>query len=602
MRAKVFTILMAAFLMATATFAQDPELYRSMSTSDATKSLTLYGGAQSRVSMWIWTDKYVYQPGQPITLRWTVKTNNDLYPYVVIAYRQNNQTGEKFYLPGGGETVADLNGNTLEQGFQPSQMTDANKAALVPTLTAPSELGMHTFVLQLRDYTGTRVLKTSYMKIGVVSSVQTLQGEITADRTLTNDTQWNLTGLVAVKNNATLTIEPGTFIIGQPGSQPPSVLLVTRAGKLVANGTKSRPIVMTSSLPFGQRKRGDWGGLLMLGRAPINVAASTGGNQNQAGEFFIEGLNATPDGAYGGSDPNHMCSSLRYVRVEYAGSILSPNNETNSFTWGGCGKGTVAENLQAIYGLDDSFEWFGGTMDAKYLVGGLGADDYVDFQLGYVGRIQFGLFYQSTDSRGNRGIEGDNSEYNQGATPFSHPTMYNLTFVGSGAAGFDEANSPGIFLRRGARATINNTLVTNFFSAGVDISDANTQAQADLGNVRMNGILLWNNGRGTQAANTVSTQVATGFTASYAQGLRGTFEGKPAGRNFLAADPLLNRPFEISDPDFMGRFGSPIFRAGSVAPPDDGFFDQSARFIGGIGDRDWTEEWTNWLVEGDVAP
>ena len=241
-------------------------------------------------------------------------------------------------------------------------------------------------------------------------------------------------------------------------------------------------------------------------------------------------------------------------------------------------------------------------MDAKYLVGGLGADDYVDFQLGYVGRIQFGLFYQSTDSRGNRGIEGDNSEYNQGATPFSHPTMYNLTFVGSGAAGFDEANSPGIFLRRGARATINNTLVTNFFSAGVDISDANTQAQADLGNVRMNGILLWNNGRGTQAANTVSTQVATGFTASYAQGLRGTFEGKPAGRNFLAADPLLNRPFEISDPDFMGRFGSPIFRAGSVAPPDDGFFDQSARFIGGIGDRDWTEEWTNWLVEGDVAP
>ena len=206
MRAKVFTILMAAFLMATATFAQDPELYRSMSTSDATKSLTLYGGAQSRVSMWIWTDKYVYQPGQPITLRWTVKTNNDLYPYVVIAYRQNNQTGEKFYLPGGGETVADLNGNTLEQGFQPSQMTDANKAALVPTLTAPSELGMHTFVLQLRDYTGTRVLKTSYMKIGVVSSVQTLQGEITADRTLTNDTQWNLTGLVAVKNNATLTM------------------------------------------------------------------------------------------------------------------------------------------------------------------------------------------------------------------------------------------------------------------------------------------------------------------------------------------------------------------------------------------------------------
>jgi hypothetical protein len=594
-------LVVAAFAVAEA-LAQGPTGLTPMSVSEAERYLISFGGPQSRLAAFMWTDKYVYQPGEPITLRYTMKTNNDLYPYVVVAYRQNNQTGQKYYLPGNTETVTDINGNTLAQGFQPVQLSNVTKAALGQGLLAPAELGMHTFVVELRDYTGTRALRSWYMKIGVVSSTQVLQGEITTDRTLTNDTQWNLTGLVAVKNGATLTIQPGTFIIGQPGSQPPSVLLITRDGRLVADGTRSRPIILTSSRPFGQRQRGDWGGLLVLGKAPINVGANSGGNQNAAGEFYIEGLNATPDGLYGGSDPNHDCGTMRYVRVEYSGSILSPNNETNSFTWAGCGKNTVAEHLNAIYGADDSFEWFGGTMEAKYLVGGLGADDFVDFQLGYVGKVQFGIFYQSPNSRGNRGLEGDNSEYNQGAEPFSNPTMFNLTFVGSGQVGFDEANAPGLFLRRGARGSFNNVLVTNFFSPGVDVSDANTQAQADAGNVRMNGVLLWGNTLGAQGANTVPGQVAAGFTASYAQGQRGTFEGKPAGQNFSAADPLLGLPLEYSDPDFRGRFGSPIFRAGYVSPPDDGFFDQSATFIGGIGDDDWTEEWTNFLQDADIAP
>ena len=563
-------------------------------------SAVTYVAPQSRLAVWVWTDKNVYQPGQSLTARWTVKPNGDLYPYVVVAYRQNNQSGVKTYFPGGGVTPTDINGNTLDQGLQAAQLTERTKAALASTVAVPNDLGMHTIVVELRDYTGLRVLKTAYAKFGVVSSVQTLSGEITANRTLTNDTQWNLSGLVAVKGGATLTIEPGTFIIGQPGSQPPSVLVVTQEGRISAIGTRARPIIMTSSLPVGQRQRGDWGGIIMLGKAPINVGANSGGNTNQAGTFFIEGLNATPDGQYGDNDPNHDCGTLRYVRVEYAGSILSPNNETNAMTWGGCGKATVADHLQAIYGLDDSFEWFGGNMDAKYLVGGLGADDFVDFQLGFTGRIQFGLFYQSNNSRGNRGIEGDNSEYNQGATPFSNPTMFNLTFWGSGAAGFDEANSPGIFLRRGARGSFNNIVVSNFFSPGADISDAATQTQATAGDIRMNGILLWNNGLGLSpaSANTVPTQVAAGFTSQYAQGL----QGNGAGQNFLAANPQISTPIEFSDPDFAGRFNSAIFRAGWVAPPDDGFFDQNARFVGGMGTEDWTEEWTNFHVEADVAP
>jgi hypothetical protein len=555
------------------------------------------------IAMWIWSDKYVYQPGEKLSLSWTVKPNGDETPYTYVAYRQNNQNGKKYYAPAFTETPTDIFGKTIADGFTaaPAQEIDRGvvlgEGGLLPAVTIPDELGMHTLVAQIRDASGLRVLKSAYQKIGVVDGFVDLTGNIDAQLTLVNTKAYRLRGTVFVRNNATLIIDAGTFIIGQPGSQPPSALIVTRNGRIYANGSKSRPIIMTSSLPFGERNRGDWGGLVLLGKAPINVGANVDPNRpSQAGEFSIEGLPASEDTRYGGSDPDHNCGLLRYVRVEYAGSILSPNNELNSFTWGGCGAATVSEYLQAIYGLDDSFEWFGGNNDAKYLVGGLGADDYVDFQLGYTGRIQYGVFYQSKDSNGNRGIEGDNSEYNFSATPLSKPVMYNLTFIGSGVSGFDEAQSPGIYLRRGAGGELNNMLVTNFYSTGVFVADAATQAQVDAGNVSMNGILLWNNGLGAAggpAANTVAGQT-DGALATFAAGTRGQ------GRNFVAADPMLRRPFEFSDPDFRPMTGSPVFSPRWISAPDDGFFDQSANFIGGIGDHNWMEEWTSFVQDVDI--
>lgn len=551
-----------------------------------------------KASLYIWSDKYVYQPGERLTLRWTVKPNGDTYPYTVVAFRQNNQTGVKTYLPGGDAAATDIHGNGMQAGFKAQPLAAADKQVVIgegglfPAASIPSEPGMHTLTVELRDCSGTRVLKTAYMKIGVVEGFEDLEGAIEQNRTLVSTKAYRLKGVVTVRNNAVLTIEPGTFLIGQPGSQPPSMLLVSRNGRIHAAGTRSRPIVMTSSLPFGQRTRGDWGGLVLLGRAPVNVAGGAG-NNNAAGEFSIEGLPATEDTRYGGNDPNHNCGTLTYVRVEYAGSILSPNNELNSFTWGGCGKQTVSHHLQAIFGLDDSFEWFGGTNDAKYLVGGLGADDYVDFQLGWTGRLQYGVFYQSPNDRGNRGIEGDNSEYNASATPLSKPVMYNLTFFGSGEPGFDETNAPAIYLRRGSGGEIYNTLVTNFFSPGVFVDGPPTLAQIDAGNIKMDGILMWNNGLGTKAANTVEGQVDAAILG-FAQGTRG------AGRNFVAADPKLFRPLEFSDPDFRGAFGSAIFSPRWVQPPDDGFFDQDARFLGGIGDENWLEEWTSFLQDADM--
>jgi hypothetical protein len=139
-------------------------------------------------------------------------------------------------------------------------------------------------------------------------------------------------------------------------------------------------------------------------------------------------------------------------------------------------------------------------------------------------------------------------------------------------------------------------VVSNFYSPCLDVSDATTQAQADAGNVTMNGILCWNTAIGTKGTNTLEGQIPAAYNLAYAQGQK----GNGAGKNFLVADPLLSRPFQYSDPDFAALFASPIFRAGWVAPPDDGFFDQTAKFLGGVGDDDWTAEWTSWLVEQDI--
>jgi hypothetical protein len=608
------TLVTLAALAAALSAAQDGVLGPAKAGSE--RAAAVYNGPREKVSMWIWSDKYVYQPGQSLTLKWTVKTNGDLYPYTVFVYRQNNQTGARTYFPSGGSDPVDINGNTAAQGYQPVQLADATKATLIgaggrfPALTMPGDLGMHTLVVQLRDYTGSRVLKTSYMKVGVVSKTNTISSDITADLHMTNDTEWDLRGIIYVKNNATLTIDPGTFVFGQPGTSPPSALIITQNGKIAANGTKSRPIVMTSSLPFGQRNRGDWGGLVLLGKAKINVGGNIPGGtgicpaegcKNPPGTFYIEGLVGNADSQYGGQDDNHNCGSLKYVRVEYAGTILSPNNELNSFTWGGCGKATVGEHLQAIYGKDDSFEWFGGNNDVKWIVGGLGADDFTDYQLGYTGRMQYGLMYQSPDARGNRGVEGDNSEYDQAATPYSNPTLFNITYIGSGNPGFDEANAPGLFIRRGSRGSFNNLVFSNFYSPCMEITDASTQAQADQGNVQMNGIMCWKNNIGGSGADTLAGNIPTGTAAgAYSNAFAQGQKGNSAGKNFWVQNPLFARPFEFSDPDWSGLFASPLFRIGAVQPPDDGFFDQTAKFIGGIGDEDWTEEWTSWLAETDI--
>jgi hypothetical protein len=560
-------------------------------------------------SLFIWTNKYVYLPGEPITVRLTARGNNDLSLYTAVVYLQNNQTGAKTYLSGAGTsaTAVDISGRTPGQGFTQYILGDVTKMVIVgsggwiPGQVAPADLGMHTVALEIRDSAGSRILKTAYAKIGVVNGFTNLQGEITADQTLVNTRAYNLSGIVTVKNNATLTIQPGTFIFGQPGSQPPSALIIGVNGKIIAQGTRSRPITMTSSQAIGQRAPGDWGGLVMLGKAPLNVA---GGVAN------IEGLPPSPDTTYGGNDSSHNCGTLAYVRVEFGGAILSPNNEINNITWGACGSGTVADHIQARYGLDDLFEWFGGTVDAKYLAGQNSRDDYLDGQLGWSGRLQHGVMLAGTDVHGNRGIEMDNSEFDDRAAPLGRPQIYNVSFVGSGdlfTAGFDETDSSAIYLRRGAGGAYNNLMLYNWIVNGFSARDnsGSTATRDSMANrtLTVNGLMMYDNGKASGRINDLNSTngQAADFGSTGNANARNLLNGSLGdGQNVLIADPLLRRPLYRSDPDFLPLAGSPVFRANWVQPPDDGFFDQWARWNGGFGDVDWTEEWTVWPQEGDL--
>ncbi|MEX2300443.1 MAG: hypothetical protein WD733_05870 [Bryobacterales bacterium] len=587
MRTRILATLAALSILSLGLQAAGGMKFARLSVSDAERALNNVSEFTSPAAMWIWSDKYVYTPGQQVTVRWTIKPNGDLYPYTLVAYRINNQTGVKTYLPSGSATASDIFGNSIDQGFDIVRLPAGEKQVL-GNATVPNELGMHTLVLQARDFTGTRVVKSAYFKIGVVEGFEELVGDVTSDRTLVNTKAYNLSGVLLVRDGATLTIEPGTFVIGQPGSQPPSSIVVGNDGRIMAAGTRARPIIMTSSLPFGQRRGGDWGGLVMLGRAPSNWPNGVGN---------IEGLPPDPDTEYGGDDPAHDCGTLSYVRLEFSGAELRPNDEINSFTWGGCGTQTVAHHLQAHYGLDDSFEWFSGNNDGKYLVSTYPRDDHFDGQIGWTGRVQFGLGLTNLDNS-NRGYEMDNNENDFGAVPLNKPTFYNMTFVGAGNQfdqGVDEGSVAGIYLRRGAAGTFNNQLIYNWVDHGIRLQDDATLANLDSGDLTMNGILMWMNGIASGAANTLEGNVHE-ETVPFITGQRGT------ALNVTIADPMLVNPLEYSAPDFRPALGSPVYRANWVQPPDDGFFDQSANFIGAFGEIDWTEEWTMFIQEQDMTP
>lgn len=226
-----------------------------------------------------------------------------------------------------------------------------------------------------------------------------------------------LKGWVYVADGAELTIEPGTIIKGDKETK--AALIVERGGKLFAQGTPDAPIVFTSEMPKGQRRPGDWGGLILCGRA----------NNNQT-EQQIEG---GPRSKHGGNDNEDNSGILSYVRVEFAGYPFQTDKEINGITFGSVGSKTQIDHLQVSYSNDDSYEWFGGTVNCKYLVAFRGWDDDFDTDNGFSGSVQFGLAIRDSriaDVSQSNGFESDNCADGAAVSPYTSCVFSNITFVG----------------------------------------------------------------------------------------------------------------------------------------------------------------------------
>ena len=287
---------------------------------------------------------------------------------------------------------------------------------------------------------------------------------ITVSTDITTSTTWSgvilLQNKIYVKNNATLTIAPGTIIRGDKPTQ--GSLIVTRGAKLNAIGTLASPIIFTSNEGIGNRNEGDWGGIVLLGLAR---------NNQPGGVANIEGIVQTTDTQYGGSFDNDNSGTLKYVRIEFAGIALEPNKEINGLTFGSVGSATTIDFIQVSHSGDDSFEWFGGTVNCKHLIAYRGLDDDFDTDFGFRGKIQFALAIRDKDVSDAIGdsnsFESDNDAAGSAGQPKTAAIFSNVTLVGPKGNGsivlpVGEKFEKAFRLRRNTAVSCFNSLVVGW--------------------------------------------------------------------------------------------------------------------------------------------
>ena len=331
---------------------------------------------------------------------------------------------------------------------------------------------------------------------GYPATVQTVSGDITTNTTWTSDKVWEIEGVVRVKSGATLTIQPGTFIKAKPLAVgvATGVLVITKTGKIDAQGTATAPIIFTSyNLLDGAAipaTPGDFGGVVILGDAVVN---------NGLDNNIIEGLGDQPnlpDFYYGGSNNAHNAGTLKYVRIEFAGRIIttSPDIEINGLTFGGVGSGTTVNHIQVSYGRDDSFEFFGGTVSATHLVSFAPDDDNFDFDLGYTGTITKAIAIADSNSShslssGNpdsNGIELDNNALGTATTLITRPVLNQLSIIGVSSTTVADLYENAIHVRRLGQISLTDATVTGY-NTGVRYEAPSTQASSSYLRVSIHG-------------------------------------------------------------------------------------------------------------------
>jgi len=409
--------------------------------------------------------------------------------------------------------------------------------------------------------------------VGVVE----LSGVIAEDMRLEAQREYLLTGQTFVESGTTLRIEPGTVVKGLPYDKigRASVLVVKPGGILIAEGTAERPITFTAAFDESVLpQRGLWGGLVILGNAPVNQPGGTA---------FVEGLAGI---TFGGDNPNDSSGVLRYVRVWYGGRDIGDGNEINGITFAGVGRRTVVEHCEVAWNNDDGFEFFGGTVDVKYLSAVYCADDCYDSDWGYQGRGQFLFALMGRDVCG-RGFEMDNDGHNAGAQPRSHPVFCNVTLVGPGGGtpGGDGADEMVRF-REGTGGDFRNMVIVNGNGVGVRVKDRETlELMVTSPSDSEFGYLYFspNNIIHGCAAGPLHEDAATVFVARRVSPLLDSIAITP-GTEYL--DP---RP----GPE------SPVYD--SVDTPVDGSFFVTTEYVGAFGEQLWLKGWS-WLDENSYLP
>lgn len=374
---------------------------------------------------------------------------------------------------------------------------------------------------------------------------------LSTDLRLTSDYQYIIEDGVFIggdnAQNSSLRIEAGTVLRGTPGAY----ISIMRGSQIYAEGTAQKPIVFTATKETG-RKRGEWGGLVLNGNAPINACA----NSALVCEAVSEGIKAK-EVKFGGNNPEDNSGVLRYVRVEFAGYPISVDNELNGITFNGIGSGTTVEYIQVHMNADDGIEFFGGTVNAKNVVLTDNEDDSMDWDMGYTGMLQFVIVDQGQDQVDN-GIEADNMKSPMDASPRSNPIISNMTMIGSPKSGY------GMLLRRGTGAQIHNTILTGFSKACLDIDDTETFKNAANGGMNFSHSIF---------------NCTKGFEVE-SKDLWSIEQWVMQNPSNTQVNPLLN--------GWIPAASSPAIRAG-VTPED--FFFEPVEYVGAFGSSDWSKGW-----------
>jgi hypothetical protein len=443
-----------------------------------------------------------------------------------------------------------------------------------------------------------------------------ITNDITTNRTLFADTTYTLKGFIHVANGAVLTIQPGTRIMGDFATLGSS-LFIMRGAQIQAVGTAALPIVFTSSRAPGSRQTGDWGGLIIVGNAPVNRAGTVNiEGSGTDGTAIVSGKNY-PVQYNGGTIAADNSGTLAYVRVEFAGYAPQQDNEFNSFTFAGVGSGTRASYLQSMAGLDDAFEFFGGGFDLDHLVALETGDDMCDMSEGFNGRIQFAIGHSTvqlvprtaagsfaTDLQGieNDGCNGTGCTTGFDTAPFTQPLIANFTLIGCGqSACVGAGGGYGMMLRRGTAGYYVNSVIARFPTGGISVRDASTFTRAGstatplaTADLQVRNVLVAESPVLFQAAS-ATQNVLDGTTNNL------TLSAATAASLFTTLPAVASAPANISAFDWTPVAGSAVATGGAATltgaiATKAGAFVTGTAYLGAVapGGVKWWQGWTTY--------